>query len=92
MMRSVCLAALYVADASACDSLSVLPSATVDGLGGMYGKNADRHRTEVCSHFEAHSSTRQKEGRAGCDAGRKKGLFVQSRALRIRGRRLGPAA
>ena len=30
-----------------CDSLSVLPSATVDGLGGMYGKNADRHRTEV---------------------------------------------
>ena len=91
MLRSVCLAALYVAGASACDSLSVLPSATVDGLGGMYGKNADRHRTEVCSHFEAPRRDK-KRVRAGCDAGRKKGLFVQSRALRIRGRRLGPAA
>ena len=33
--------------ALACDSLAVLPSATVDGLGGLYGKNADRHYTEA---------------------------------------------
>ena len=33
--------------ALACDSLAVLPSATVAGLGGMYGKNADRSRTEA---------------------------------------------
>eukprot|EP01046_Picozoa_sp_COSAG06_P096142 COSAG06_NODE_42246_length_383_cov_1.271127_1_plen_55_part_10 len=29
--------------ATACDSLAVLPFATADGLGAMYGKNADRH-------------------------------------------------
>lgn len=46
MLRSVLLCAL-AATAAGCDSLSVLPSARVDGLGGMYGKNADRHRTEV---------------------------------------------
>ena len=28
-------------------TLAVLPSATVAGLGGMYGKNADRSRTEA---------------------------------------------
>jgi hypothetical protein len=30
-----------------CDSLGVLPSATVPGIGGMYGKNADRNRHEA---------------------------------------------
>ena len=33
--------------ATACDSLAVLPSATADGLGGLYGKNADRHYNEA---------------------------------------------
>ena len=32
---------------AACDSLAVLPSATAEGLGGMYGKNADRHYEEA---------------------------------------------
>jgi dipeptidase len=31
----------------ACDSLAVLPSATAEGLGGLYGKNADRHYSEA---------------------------------------------
>ena len=48
----VLLAAVLVAlgtrhGASACDSLAVLPSATAEGLGGMYGKNADRHFNEA---------------------------------------------
>ena len=33
--------------ALACDSLAVLPSATADGLGGMYAKNADRSSHEA---------------------------------------------
>jgi hypothetical protein len=33
--------------ANGCDSLAVLPSATADGLGALYGKNADRHYTEA---------------------------------------------
>ena len=33
--------------ALACDSLAVLPSATADGLGGLYAKNADRSRNEA---------------------------------------------
>jgi dipeptidase len=33
--------------ALACDSLAVLPSATADGIGGLYGKNADRHYSEA---------------------------------------------
>ena len=33
--------------ATACDSLAVLPFATADGLGAMYGKNADRHYSEA---------------------------------------------
>jgi secernin len=33
--------------ALACDSFGLLPSATADGLGGLYAKNADRHRTEA---------------------------------------------
>jgi hypothetical protein len=33
--------------ALACDSLGVLPSATAPGIGGMYGKNADRDRHEA---------------------------------------------
>jgi hypothetical protein len=41
------LASTATAPASACDSLAVLPSATADGLGGMYAKNADRHYTEA---------------------------------------------
>jgi hypothetical protein len=32
---------------TACDSLAVLPSATADGLGGLYGKNADRDYIEA---------------------------------------------
>ena len=36
-----------ISEVQACDSLAVLPFATADGLGGMYGKNADRHRTEA---------------------------------------------
>ena len=31
----------------ACDSLALLPSATADGLGGLYAKNADRSRNEA---------------------------------------------
>ena len=34
-------------EVAACDSLAVLPSATVPGLGGLYAKNADRHYTEA---------------------------------------------
>ena len=45
----VATAALTATTALACDSLSVLPTATAPGMGGMYGKNADRHRTEVRS-------------------------------------------
>jgi hypothetical protein len=47
----VCIVAAVISGwadkAAGCDSLAVLPSATADGLGGMYGKNADRHYTEA---------------------------------------------
>ena len=33
--------------ADACDSLAVLPTATADGLGALYAKNADRHYVEA---------------------------------------------
>ena len=41
---AVLLCAALLPAALACDSLGVLPSATADGIGGFYGKNADRNR------------------------------------------------
>jgi len=47
ILLALLAAYLAVAPAAGCDSLAVLPSATAEGLGGMYAKNADRHRTEA---------------------------------------------
>ena len=47
MNRRSLLLLCAVPAALACDSIGVLPSATADGLGGFYGKNADRHRHEA---------------------------------------------
>lgn len=48
MLRSLLLTALLgITPTSGCDSVAVLPSATENNLGGMYAKNADRHRTEA---------------------------------------------
>ncbi len=41
------LATHRIAGTGACDSLAVLPFATADGLGALYGKNADRQYTEA---------------------------------------------
>jgi hypothetical protein len=38
IMATSLLLAVAVRMGSGCDSVAVLPSATVDGLGGMYGK------------------------------------------------------
>ena len=46
-MAVVVTASGWLEQVGACDSLAVLPSATVDGLGGLYAKNADRHYTEA---------------------------------------------
>ena len=45
--QSLLLCAALLPAALACDSIGVLPSATADGIGGMYGKNADRNRHEA---------------------------------------------
>ena len=47
LLLLVCSCLLFVGQVTACDSLAVLPSATADGLGGLYGKNADRVYTEA---------------------------------------------
>jgi len=46
MIRISLLCAALLPAALTCDSLGVLPSATADGIGAMYGKNADRHEHE----------------------------------------------
>ena len=47
--------------ALACDSLAVLPSATADGLGGLYAKNADRSRNEA-QPIAVHPRANHKKG------------------------------
>jgi len=70
MLLSLLLTALVgITPTSGCDSVAVLPSAAEDNLGGMYGKNADRHRTEAQPVAAVPRQTHPKDSKITLDTG-----------------------